>query len=429
MAILISSLIIFGLLGISAYLSASETALLSASRFKLFQLRKKGSKKAALVESLQDRIEQVIGSVLLYNTLANTCASSLATGVFMTLAGEAGIAYTTVVMTVFVLFFGEVVPKMFAVNNPEKVGLFVAPIVGVLVRIASPITSLLRYLARIFLSFLNVEIKPEASFASVREELRGIIDYHVGTRVEVIHERAMINSILDLDSVTVDEIIVHRKNVTMVNADLPPSEIVDQVLKSPYTRLPIWKNNPDNIIGILHVKELLRAVRSHKGPLDKMDILKVATKPWFIPETTTLLAQLQAFRDRREHFSLVVDEYGALLGTITLEDILEEIVGDIADEYDVNIKGVTVEPGGSFLVAGFVTIRDLNREFEWKLPDEEAATLAGLILYETAKIPEQGQVFMIHGFRIEIVERTRNQITLLRVTAPSSPVDEKTFEE
>ncbi len=420
MDILISSLVIACLLGLSGYLSASETALLSASRLKLYQLRKKGVAKASMVESLQDGIEQVIGSVLLYNTLANTCASSLATSVFMSLAGEAGIAYTTVVMTIFVLFFGEVVPKMFAVNNPEKVGLLVAPVVRVLVNIASPVTRILRYLARIFLSCFNVSIKPESSFASVREELRGIIDYHVGSRLDVIHEREMINSILDLDSVTVDEIIVHRKNVTMLNADLPPSEIVDQVLKSPYTRLPLWKNNPDNIIGVLHVKELLRAVRSHKEPLDKMDILKIATKPWFIPETTTLLAQLQAFRARHEHFSLVVDEYGALLGTVTLEDILEEIVGDITDEYDVNIKGVTMEPGGSILVAGFVTIRDLNREFGWKLPDEDAATLAGLILYETAKIPEQGQIFMIHGFRIEVVERTRNQITLLRMTGPKN---------
>ncbi|HQS83943.1 MAG: hypothetical protein B7Y25_03380 [Alphaproteobacteria bacterium 16-39-46] len=422
MDILISAFIILCLLGISGYLSASETALLSASRLKLYQLRKKGSEKAAIVESLQDRIEQVIGSVLLYNTLANTCASALATGVFMRIAGEAGIAYTTVVMTVFVVFFGEVVPKMFAVNNPEKVGLSVAPFVKILVNFASPITNILRYLARVFLSFFNIDIKPESSFASVREELRGIIDYHVGSRLDVIRERTMINSILDLDSVTVDEIIVHRKNVTMLNADLPPSEIVDQVLKSPYTRLPLWKNNPDNIVGVLHVKELLRAVRSHKEPLEKMDILKIATKPWFIPETTTLLAQLQAFRDRHEHFSLVVDEYGALLGTVTLEDILEEIVGDITDEYDVNIKGVTIEPGGSILVAGFVTIRDLNREFEWRLPDEEAATLAGLVLYETAKIPEQGQVFMIHGFRIEVMERTRNQITLLRVTGPQNPV-------
>lgn len=422
MDVLIAFIVILCLLGLSGYLSASETALLAASRLKLYQLKKKGVQKATMVESLQDGIEQVIGSVLLYNNLANICASSLATSVLINLTGEAGVAYATLLMTILVLFFGEVVPKMFAVNNPEKVALFVAPVVWVLVKIASPITKLLRYFAKTFLSFFKIDIRPESSFASVREELRGIIDYHVGSRSEVIHERAMINSILDLDSVTVDEIIVHRKNVTMIDAGLPPSEIVDQVLKSPYTRLPLWKNNPDNIIGILHVKELLRAVRSHKEPLDKLNIAKIATKPWFIPETTTLLAQLQAFKTRREHFSLVVDEYGALLGTVTLEDILEEIVGDIADEYDVNIKGVTGEAGGSFLVAGFVTIRDLNREFGWELPDENAATLAGLVLYETAKIPEQGQVFMIHGFRIEVVERTRNQITLLRITAPSEEV-------
>ena len=415
MDFMISALIILVLLGLSGYLSASETALLAASPLKLHQMRKKGSKKAGAVEELQDRIEQVIGAVLLYNNLGNILASSLATSVLISVAGEAGVVYATIVMTVLVLFFGEVVPKMFAVNNPEKVALFVSPVIRVLVASASPFTKLLRYLAQSFLAFFKIDIKPETSFTSVHEELRGVIDYHVGSRLDVIQERAMLNSILDLASVTVDEIIVHRKNVTMIDAGLPTSEIVEQVLKSPYTRLPLWKNNPDNILGVLHVKELLRAVRLHKGPLDSLNILKISTKPWFIPETTTLLAQLQAFRARREHFALVVDEYGALLGTLTLEDILEEIVGDITDEYDISIKGVTVEVGGSFLVAGFVTIRDLNREFGWTLPDEDASTLAGLVLYETAQIPEQGQIFMIHGFRIEVVERTRNQITLLRV--------------
>lgn len=411
-----SALIILILLCLSGYLSASETALLAASRLKLYQMRKKGFKKAEVVEELQDRMEQVIGAVLLYNNLGNILASSLATSVLISIAGEAGVVYATIVMTVLVLFFGEVVPKMFAVNNPEKVALFVSPVIRILVASASPFTRLLRYLAQSFLAFFKIDIKPETSFTSVHEELRGVIDYHVGSRIDVVQERAMLNSILDLSSVTVDEIIVHRKNVTMIDADLPTSEIVEQVLKSPYTRIPLWKDNSDNILGVLHVKELLRAVRSHQGSLDDLNILKIATKPWFIPETTTLLAQLQAFRARREHFALVVDEYGALLGTITLEDILEEIVGDITDEYDINIKGVTVEAGGSFLVAGFVTIRDLNREFGWTLPDEDASTLAGLILYETAQIPEQGQIFMIHGFRIEVVERTRNQITLLRIS-------------
>lgn len=411
-----AALVILILLCLSGYLSASETALLAASRLKLHQLKKKGSKKAYTVEELQDRIEQVIGAVLLYNNLGNILASSLATSVLISLAGEAGVVYATIVMTVLVLFFGEVVPKMFAVNNPEKVALFVSPVIRILVRLAGPFTKLLQSLAQYFLAFFKIDIKPETSFTSVHEELRGVIDYHVGSRIDVVQERAMLNSILDLASVTVDEIIVHRKNVTMIDASLPASEIVEQVLKSPYTRLPLWKNNTDNILGVLHVKELLRAVRSHEGPLDNLNILKIATKPWFIPETTTLLHQLQAFRSRREHFALVVDEYGALLGTVTLEDILEEIVGDIADEYDINIKGVTVEAGGSFLVAGFVTIRDLNREFGWTLPAEEASTLAGLILYETGEIPEQGQIFMIHGFKIEVVERTRNQITLLRVS-------------
>jgi Mg2+/Co2+ transporter CorB len=213
--------------------------------------------------------------------------------------------------------------------------------------------------------------------------------------------------------------MVHRKNVTMIDADDSAATIVEQMLACPFTRVPLFKGDPDNVIGVINAKALLRAVQAQRGQMDKLDIIAIASPPWFVPESTDLLEQLQAFRHRREHFSLVVDEYGSIMGIVTLEDILEEIVGEISDEYDVTVRGVRAQEDGSYIVDGNVTIRDLNRQFEWDLPDEDAATIAGLVLYEVRLIPEVGQTFMLADFRFEILRRHRNQITLLRITPPA----------
>jgi Mg2+/Co2+ transporter CorB len=262
-----------------------------------------------------------------------------------------------------------------------------------------------------------------ASMGTSAEELRGAIELHRGEETteeeEVRHERAMLRSILELNEVPVSDIMTHRRNLVTIDAGQQPAQIVDEVLASPYTRLPLWKDNPDNIVGVLHAKALLREVRAHGGQLDPLDVVALAAQPWFIPDTTTLLDQLQAFRERREHFALVVDEYGSLMGVVTLEDILEEIVGDISDELDVNVAGVKPQPNDSYIIDGWVTIRDLNREFEWRLPDDKASTIAGLVLHEARKIPDVGQVFTFYGFRFEILRRQRHQIATLRVTPPS----------
>jgi Mg2+/Co2+ transporter CorB len=264
---------------------------------------------------------------------------------------------------------------------------------------------------------LNAEAGMEASMA----ELRGAIAIHT-VEDGVKHERKMLRSILDLGDVEVGEIMIHRKNLVTINADMSVSTILDQMTASPYTRLPLWKGEPDNIVGVVHSKDLLRAVRVHTGDVDDIDITALATPPWFIPDSTSLLDQLQAFRKRREHFALVVDEYGTLLGVVTLEDIIEEIVGDISDEHDLLVAGVRAQPDGTFIVNGDVTIRDLNREYDWRLPDEDASTIAGLLLHESRMIPDVGQAFLFHGFRFEVLRRLRNQITSLRLTPPK-PAD------
>jgi Mg2+/Co2+ transporter CorB len=274
------------------------------------------------------------------------------------------------------------------------------------------------------LKLVGVDIGNPIGSDQSEEELRGAIDLHAGGSEEVRQERQMLRSILDLGDVEVGEIMTHRKNVVTVNADLPIDELITEVLSSPYTRVPMWRDTPDNIVGVIHAKELFRAAKELSGQEEKIDVADVANPPWFIPDATDLLSQLQSFRQRHEHFAIVVDEYGEVLGIVTLEDILEEIVGDIADEHDVEIEGVRQLKDGAVIVEGTVTIRDLNRQFEWKLPDEEASTIAGLVLHEARRIPEIGQVFVFHGFRFEILGRQRNQVTSLKVTALHDDGDE-----
>jgi Mg2+/Co2+ transporter CorB len=268
---------------------------------------------------------------------------------------------------------------------------------------------------------LHGRIRP----ADPDEVLRTAIEEHTSDdeneATEVKQERKMLRSILDLAEVTVVEVMTHRRQMVTIDADLPAAEIVDAALASPFTRLPLWRDEPDNIIGVLHAKSLLREVRAARGNMESFAIEEVASQPWFVPDTTSLLDQLQAFRTRREHFALVVDEYGSLLGLVTLEDILEEIVGDITDELDTHVAGVFPQPDGSYIVDGTVTVRDLNREFDWELPDEtDYSTIAGLVIYESRHIPEVGQTFTFFGFRFEILKRQRNQVTTIRVTPPGS---------
>ena len=269
--------------------------------------------------------------------------------------------------------------------------------------------------------WLRRRIRPD----DTGEALRSAIEEHTSDDAveadEIKQERKMLRSILDLGEVTVVEVMTHRRQMVTIDADLPAAEIVDSALASPFTRLPLWRDEPDNVIAVVHAKSLLREVRATRGKMETLDIEEVASKPWFVPDTTTLLDQLQAFRARREHFALVVDEYGSLQGLVTLEDILEEIVGDITDELDTHVAGVFPQPDGGYIVDGTVTVRDLNREFDWDLPDEtDYSTIAGLVIYESRHIPEVGQTFTFFGFTFEILKRQRHQVLTIRVTPAAS---------
>lgn len=410
------------LLILSAFFSGSETALTASSRAKLKTLADKGSGGAKSAMHVTEDSERMIGAILLGNNVVNILSASLATALLTRIFGDSGVALATMGMTILVLIFGEVLPKTVAITFPEPFAVRVAPVIRVLILVFAPIVSIVRALVRGVLLIFGVKADPEAKLLAMREEIVGAIALGHSEGAVEKEDRDRLLGALDLGHRTVDEIMRHRRHIEMLDADLPPDDLITKVLASPHTRLPLFRDDEENILGVVHAKDLLREVdrlvRGEDGSVQSikdLDIVKVAMKPYFIPETTTLDEQMREFLKRRTHFALVVDEYGSLQGLITLEDILEEIVGDITDEFDVVQKesGLKRAENGDYLVEGQMTIRDLNRAMDWNLPDDEANTIAGLVIHEAQTIPNEGQVFSFHGFRFEVVQRRENRIAKL----------------
>ena len=414
-AVILLSLAAVVMVAVSAFFTAAETALSAAPRSLMHQLERHGDSRARTINQLRRNKERLIGGLLVGNGLASIGATALMAGVFVYYLGPYGIAYGAGLMVLLLLIFAEILPRTIALQRPAETALALATPAKICVDILSPLVALLRAIVTLILRRWKPDAR--AMLLNPTHTLRGAIEVHAKEAGELQQERAMLHSILELDEVEVSEIMIHRQDVAMVDIDAPIADIVEQIVRSRYTRIPLWRDRPENIIGILHTKALLQQLRNSR-PLEKSDILAVATPPWFVPDTRTLLDQLQAFRRRRKHFAVVVDEYGAFMGIVTLEDILEEIVGDIADEHDVTTPGISLAPDGTVVVEGTATIRDLNRRFDWTLPDEEAATIAGLILHESRQIPDVGLTFVFHDFRFEILQRKRNQITLIRIAPP-----------
>ena len=403
------------LLFLSGFFSGSETALTAASRARIHQLAKNGSKSAGIVQTLVASKERLIGAILLGNNMANILASSLATSVFITLFGDTGVIYATLIMTTAVVIFAEVLPKTWAINQPDKFSLGVAPLIRPVIFVLAPLTAIVQWLVRAMLNIIGV--KTDASRGlSGREEIRDTVDLLHAEGEVIKDDRDMLGGILDLSELEVSEIMVHRTAMMTLDASLPRRDIIHSILNSPFTRLPMHNGKPDEIIGVVHSRDVLRELIKVNGDLDKVDVTKIARKPWFVPETTSAQSQLNAFLKNKSHFSLVVDEYGEVQGVVTLEDILEEIVGDIADEHDIEIEGINKESDGSYLVEGSLPIRDLNRALNWNLPDDEATTIAGLVIHEAKTIPDQGRQFTFHGLRIKIVRKHQNRLIRLRIT-------------
>jgi Mg2+/Co2+ transporter CorB len=405
---------------LSAFFSASETALTAASRARMHALEKNGDRRAVLVNRLLASRARLIGTTLLGQTLVSVGSSALLTSVLVAFAGERGALYATGLMTVLLLVFAEVMPKTVAINYPDRTSLLVARVISFFVAIFGPVLIGVEVLVRGFLKVVGIDTSRRQSILSGHEELKGAVDLLHREGGVGRSDRDMFGGLLDLRDLEVSDVMVHRTKMLALNADLPAQDLIGEVVAAPYSRLPLWRGQPENIVGVLHAKDLLRALEAADGEVKDFKVEKIALEPWFVPESTPVRDQLQAFLKRKTHFALVVDEYGVVMGLVTLEDILEEIVGDIADEHDLIVQGVRLMSDGSVIVDGSVPIRDLNRAMAWDLPDEEATTIAGLVINEARAIPESGQVFRFRNFRFEVLRKTRNRITSLKIM-PAEP--------
>lgn len=401
---------------LSFFFSGSETALTAFSRARMLRMEKAGNRRAGMVNQLVRARERLIGAILLGNNAVNIAASAMATGLFLLWFGEVGVVYATVAMTVIVVIFTEVLPKTIAINAPERIALLVAKPVSQVVRLLGPVLMGIEWLVRVILAQFGIRIGESQPILSAHEELRGTLDLlHRAGGVEK-HHRDMFGGVLDLKELQVSDVMIHRTEMITVCVDNPPEEAVREILAAPVTRIPLWSGKPENIVGILHAKNLLKALQEVDGDATKIDLMAISRPPWFVPTIRPLTEQIKAFRRRKTPLALVVDEYGEMMGLVTLEDIVEEIVGDISDEHDLEVPGVRPQPDGSVTVEGSVPVRDLNRAMEWNLPDEEATTIAGLVIHEARSIPDIGQAFTFYGFRFRVLRKERNRITSLLIT-------------
>ena len=406
------------LLALSAFFSGSETALTASTRSRLTGLEMKGKKNAKTAIELLNKKEALIGAILLGNNLVNILASALATSLMIKIFGNSGVAYAVIIMTTLIVIFAEILPKSYAISNAEKSSVVVSPILKPFVTVLAPITWTMEKIVFSILKIVGINHDKNARSLSVEDEIRGTVDLHHKEGRLYKLDKDMVTGILDLAEISVEDIMVHRSKIYMVNIDSNPKEIINQVIESPFTRVPVWKDHNENIIGLLHAKNLLKLLKNNSiNEISKEMINQSLIKTWFVPETTTLKDQLQMHLSRKIKLAMVVDEYGVLNGMISLEDIIEEIVGDINDEHDIELSEVTKENDGTLIVKGSTEIRNLNRRFGWDLPDEETNTISGLIIHESSSFPKSGQVFQYHGFKFEVIEAEKNLITKVKISS------------
>jgi len=416
MTLTLSFLAIILLIALSAFFNGAETSLTAASRARMHALEEDGNQKAKVVNKILSTPEKMIGTVLLGNTLVDVLAAALASNLAVQLYGEVGVAYATAAITLLIVIFAAVLPKTYALAYSDRVALLLAPVMRGIIWLLTPATKAIEFVVRQLLKLTPGKADDEANILAAHEEIRGTIDLQAKEGAVTKEAADMLGGVLDLRDLQVADVMVHRTKMDTINSDDPPAKIIDEILKNQNSRVPIWKDEPENIVGVLHTKDLLTALGRAGWDPSKIDVMSFASEPWFVPDTTSVKEQLNQFLKKKAQMALVVDEYGEVQGLITLEDILEEIVGQIADEHDTQETHVRPQADGTVNVDGTVAIRDLNRQMDWDLPDEEATTIAGLVIHEAQVIPEPGQVFNFHGYRFEILRKSRNKITALRIT-------------
>ena len=412
---LVSVIYIICLIVISAILSGSETSITSIRKSKIHKLANKGDRNALRVLKLIEKKNDLVSSILVGNNFVNILASALATAILIKFYGDDGVIYSTIVMSVLIVIFAEILPKNIALLKPDRYALTLSFILTLFLKFFSPFVYIIKKFNLLIFKIFNIE-KQKVTDASVREDIRNIINMHEDEGILLKDERDMLNGILDLKEMTVEKIMTHRKNIYSINID-QPEEYFKKISQSSFSRIPVWKESPNNILGVVHAKKLLANI-NESGKIDLKNINDSTLDPWFIPETTKVKDQLNSFIDRHEKIAFVVDEYGELMGLISLEDIIEEIVGNIFDESDLSTIGIRKIGKNIFRVRGDVNIRDMNRTLDLNLNEKNSSTVAGFLIYETETFPDVGQTFKFNNILFEILNKKNNQITQLKVTLP-----------
>jgi CBS domain containing-hemolysin-like protein len=417
------------LLAANAFYVAAEFALVKARGFRVDAMAEQNRFGARLVQKMLANIEAYLACCQLGITMASLglgwvgepTVAALLHPILVPLGMSEAALHFTAFMVGFLVFsslhivVGEQVPKTLAIREPIPVSQWIAYPLHVSFLILYPLNWLLNSASVSILRLLGVKERSHQEILT-DVEIEGLVEESAEHGKLELGQAEYIQNVFRFGELEVSDVMVHRTEMVTVNADDPPDKVVSSVLGAEFTRIPLWRGTPENIVGILHAKDLLRAIQNADGDLEKVDIMAIALPAWFVPDIRPVSEQLKAFRRRKTHFALVVDEYGEVEGLVTLEDILEEIVGDISDEHDIPVPGVRPQPDGSVNVDGAVPIRDLNRAMEWNLPDAEATTVAGLVIHEARSIPDVGQSFTFHGFRFNVLRKTRNRITALRIT-------------
>jgi Mg2+/Co2+ transporter CorB len=405
--------IIAGLLALAGLISATETAITASAPGKLHKLKSEGNKRADLVLKVIKIKDKVISTLLIGNSIANTLCTTLATSLFIEVLGDdMGTIVSSIVMSFLIIVFSEVIPKAIAVAKPEKMALISTPTLLVFLRLFTPLNIFLGYVVKIFCFIFRIDLKQDISGA---EEVRGVIEHHMHEGNVIKDDRDMLGGILDIRNMVISDIMIHRSKIVAIDIDTQADKILKMALASNHTRIPIWEKTPDNIIGILHIRDLIRKVHDTKIDSKDFNLRALLKAPIFIPDNALVTHQLQVFREGQSHLACVVDEYGDLQGIITLEDILEEIVGQIYDEHDHGRSKILKQSGGEYIIDGSVTIRDVNRELGWDLPETEATTIAGFVIHEMKRIPAPGEFVIVGDLKIMVQKKTQNRIKSLKI--------------
>ena len=409
------------LLVLSAFFSSSETGLMTLNRYRLRHLARANHPGAKRAQKLLERPDRLIGLILLGNNFVNVLASAITTVIALRLGGEPAIAVGAGILTLVILVFAEVTPKTLAALHPERVAFPAAFIYGPLLRVLYPLVWVVNVVANGLLRLIKVYPQDSTTDALSQEELRTVV-LEAGAMIPKRHQ-AMLLNIIDLETVTVEDIMVPRKEITGVDLEDDWDDIIRQITASQYTRLPVYRNSIDHVAGFIHLRRVLPLMM--RNALDMETLEGLIREPVFIPENTPLNRQLLHFQRERRRIGLVIDEYGDIQGLATLEDILEEVVGEFTTDPSTNIRDYTPEEDGSFLVNGTVTVRELNRSLQMELPTDGPKTLNGMVLEYLEHIPEPGTSLLLSGYPVDIVQTRGNLVKTLRVHASQRrPVDE-----